>query len=78
MEHAVPFDASGLHTPPRQKSPFGQSALVLHPVHCVAPQMPGVQSCVRFPGHEPCPSQNSRNVAVFMLASHEAARHSVF
>jgi hypothetical protein len=40
--------------------------------------MPGVQSWVRLPGHEPWPSQNSRSVAVFLPASQEAVRHSVF
>jgi hypothetical protein len=33
MEQAVPASASGLHTPPRQKFPAGQVALVLQPVH---------------------------------------------
>jgi hypothetical protein len=38
--------------------------------------MPGAQSCVRSEGHCPCPSQNSRNVAVFVVPSHDAERHS--
>lgn len=76
MEHVVPSLASGLQTPPRQKSPVGQSEFVLQPAHCVAPQMPGAQSCVRLDGHEPWPSQNSRSVAVCAGASQDAARHS--
>jgi hypothetical protein len=35
IEHFVPATDWGLHTPPRQKSSFGQSAFVLQPVHCV-------------------------------------------
>jgi hypothetical protein len=49
--------------------------LVLQPVHCVAPQTPGAQACVRAVGHLPEPSQNSGRVATALAALHEAPRH---
>jgi hypothetical protein len=76
MEQVVPLVARGLHTPPRQKSPVGQSLFVLQPAHWLTPQMPGAQSCVRSEGHSPCPSQNSRSVAVLVVALQDAERHS--
>ena len=33
-----------LQVPTVQGSPVAQSALVLHPVHCTTPQIPGEQS----------------------------------
>jgi hypothetical protein len=75
IEHFVPSPDCGLQTPPRQKSPDGQSAFVLHPVHCVCPQTPGLQSWVRFDGHDPEPLQNSASVATFVFASQAGPRH---
>jgi hypothetical protein len=76
-EHAVPVPERGLQTPPRQKSPFGQSAFVLHPVHRVTPHTPGLQSCVRASGQAPEPLQYSASVATLAAASHEGLRHWV-
>jgi hypothetical protein len=75
IEQAVPVPASGLQTPPRQKLPAGQVALVLQPVHWEIPQIPGLQSWVRLTGQAPEPSQNSASVAT--AAVHDAARHCV-
>ena len=75
IEHFVPGPLSGLQTPPRQKEVPPQSALVLQPVHCVFPQMPGAQSWVRTEGHDPEPLHASPSVAMFMVASHDGARH---
>jgi hypothetical protein len=77
IEHFVPGSESCLQTPPRQKSPDGQSEFVLQPVHCVLPQIPGLQSWVRFDGQVPEPSQYSGSVAVLVAASQVAARHCV-
>jgi hypothetical protein len=77
IEHFVPAADCGLQTPPRQKSPVGQSAFVLQPVHWVCPQIPGAQSWVRVAGHAPEPLQDSARVATPVVALHDGARHCV-
>jgi hypothetical protein len=74
--HCTPLERLVVHTPALQKAPLLQSSSTLQsPLHCVPPQMYGVQFCVCSAGHRPVPVQLLARVAT--ACEQLASRHCV-